>query len=85
MAAIPGATPESTINAIICDELSIGIVNRKTTGVRLIPVPGKKPGDMVELGGLLGTAAVMRVNKFSSKEFMARGGRMPAPVTSLTN
>ncbi|MDD4941657.1 MAG: PFL family protein [Candidatus Omnitrophica bacterium] len=85
MAAIPGSTPESTINAIIADELSIGIINRKTTGVRLIPVPGKKPGDMVVLGGLLGIAPVMAVNGFSSREFMQRGGRFPAPVTSLTN
>ncbi|MDD5775608.1 MAG: DUF711 family protein, partial [Candidatus Omnitrophica bacterium] len=65
--------------------LSIGIINRKTTGVRLIPVPGKKPGDMVVLGGLLGIAPVMAVNGFSSREFMQRGGRFPAPVTSLTN
>jgi hypothetical protein len=85
MVAIPGSTPESTINAVIADELSIGIINKKTTGVRLIPVPGKKPGDMVVLGGLLGVAPVMAVNKFSSKEFLARGGRFPAPVTSLTN
>ncbi|HQJ15733.1 MAG TPA: PFL family protein [Candidatus Omnitrophota bacterium] len=85
MAAIPGSTPESTINAIIADELSIGIINRKTTGVRLIPVPGKKPGDTVVLGGLLGIAPVMAVNRFSSGKFMARGGRFPAPVTGLTN
>ena len=85
MVAIPGTTPESTINAIIADELSIGIINHKTTGVRIIPVPGKKPGDTVAWGGLLGFAPVMAVSKFSSKKFMARGGRMPAPVTSLTN
>jgi uncharacterized protein len=85
MVAIPGSIPESTINAIIADELSIGIINHKTTGVRLIPAPGKKPGDMVVLGGLLGVAPVMQVSKFSSKKFMARGGRLPAPVTSLTN
>jgi uncharacterized protein len=85
MVAIPGSTPESTINAIIADELSIGISNNKTTGVRIIPVPGKRPGDTVVWGGLLGAAPVMQVNKFSSKKFMARGGRLPAPVTSLTN
>jgi hypothetical protein len=85
MIAIPGSTPESTINAIIADELSIGIINHKTTGVRLIPAPGKKAGDIVKLGGLLGTAPVMPVSKLSSKKFMERGGRLPAPVTSLTN
>lgn len=85
MVAVPGTTPESTINAIIADELSIGIINRKTTGVRIIPVPGKKPGDTVVWGGLLGFAPVMTVNTFSSKKFMARGGRLPAPVTSFTN
>ena len=85
MVAIPGSTSESTINAIIADELSIGIINRKTTGVRIIPVPGKKPKDTVVWGGLLGFAPVMAVNKFSSKKFMERGGRLPAPVTSLTN
>jgi uncharacterized protein (UPF0210 family) len=85
MIAIPGSTPESTINAIIADELSIGIINHKTTGVRLIPAPGKKAGDIVKLGGLLGIAPVMPVSKLSSKKFMERGGRLPAPVTSLTN
>jgi uncharacterized protein (UPF0210 family) len=85
MVAIPGTTPVSTINAIIADELSIGIINNKTTGVRIIPVPGKKPGDTVTWGGLLGLAPVMSVSTFSSKKFMARGGRFPAPVTSLTN
>ncbi|MFA5388339.1 MAG: PFL family protein [Candidatus Omnitrophota bacterium] len=85
MVAIPGDTPEETINAIIADELSIGIVNNKTTAVRLLPMPGKKPGDVVKLGGLLGEAPVMSVNKYSSKDFMKRGGRLPAPVTSLRN
>jgi uncharacterized protein (UPF0210 family) len=85
MIAIPGSTPESTINAIIADELSIGIINHKTTGVRLIPAPGKKAGDIVRLGGLLGIAPVMPVSKLSSKKFMERGGRLPAPVTSLRN
>ncbi len=85
MVAIPGNTPEETINAIIADELSIGIVNNKTVGVRILPIPGKKPGDFVKLGGLLGVAPVMSVNKYSAKNFMKRGGRLPAPVTSLRN
>jgi uncharacterized protein (UPF0210 family) len=85
MFAIPGDTPEETINAIIADELVIGIVNNKTTGVRVIPVPGKKAGDQVKFGGLLGTAPVMAINPFSSKEFLKRGGRLPAPVTSMRN
>jgi uncharacterized protein (UPF0210 family) len=85
MFAIPGDVPEETINAIIADELVIGIVNNKTTGVRVIPVPGKKAGDQVEFGGLLGTAPVMAVNPFSSKNFLQRGGRLPAPITSMRN
>ena len=85
MIAIPGNTPEETINAIIADELSIGVINNKTAGVRILPIPGKKPGDMVKLGGLLGIAPVMSVNKYSAKNFMKRGGRLPAPVTSLRN
>jgi len=85
MVAIPGNTPEETINAIIADELSIGIINNKTVGVRILPIPGKKPGDLVKFGGLLGIAPVMSVNKYSAKNFMKRGGRLPAPVTSLRN
>ncbi len=85
MFAIPGDTPEETINAIIADELSIGIINNKTTAVRVIPVPGAKAGDLVEFGGLLGTAPVMHVNPFSAKDFLRRGGRLPAPVTSMRN
>lgn len=85
MFAVPGDTPEETINAIIADELAIGVINNKTTGVRLIPVPGKKAGDLVKFGGLLGTAPVMAVNPFSAKAFLKRGGRLPAPVTSLRN
>lgn len=85
MFAIPGDVPEETINAIIADELAIGIINNKTTGVRVIPVPGKKAGDTVKFGGLLGTAPVMEVNRFSSKNFLKRGGRLPAPVTSMRN
>ena len=85
MFAIPGDTPEETINAIIGDELAIGIINNKTTAVRVIPVPGKKAGDSVNYGGLLGNVPVMKVNKYSAKNFMRRGGRLPAPVTSMRN
>jgi uncharacterized protein (UPF0210 family) len=85
MFAIPGSTPPEVISAIIADELSIGVVNNKTTGVRVIPVPDKKEGDLVEFGGLLGEAPVMAVSPFSSKRLILRGGRMPAPVTSLRN
>jgi uncharacterized protein (UPF0210 family) len=85
MFVIPGDTPEETINALIGDALSIGIVNHKTTAVRLIPVPGKKCGDSVHFGGLLGGAPVMKLSPYSSKDFMKRGGRLPAPLTSLRN
>ena len=85
MFAVPGDTPEETIAAIIADELAIGIINDKTTAVRLIPVPGGKAGDFVEFGGLLGSAPVMRVNPFSARRFIRRGGRLPSTVTSLRN
>lgn len=85
MIAIPGDTPAETISAVIADELSIGVVNGKTTGVRLIPVPGKKAGDYVNFGGLLGETYVMEISKFSSRDFILRGGRMPSPVTSMRN
>jgi len=85
MIAIPGDTPASTISAIIADEAAIGVINSKTTAVRIIPVPGKKEGDVVEYGGLFGKAPIMRVNPFSSEEFIARGGRIPAPLQSLKN
>jgi uncharacterized protein len=85
MFAVPGDTPEETINAIIADELAIGIINNKTTAVRIIPVPGKKSGDSVDFGGLLGEAPIMEVNGFSAKDFLKRGGRLPAPITSLRN
>ncbi len=85
MIAIPGDTPASTISAIIADEMAIGMINKKTTAVRLIPVPGKTVGDMVEFGGLLGRAPVMPVNSYSSEKFIARGGRIPAPIQALTN
>lgn len=85
MIAIPGDTPASTISAIIADEIAIGVVNQKTTAVRIIPAPGKKEGDILEFGGLFGSAPVMRVNPFSSERFIKRGGRIPAPLQSLKN
>lgn len=85
MIAVPGDTPEETIAGIIADECAIGVINDKTTAVRIIPVYGKNVGDMVEYGGLLGSAPVMPVRNISSKEFVLRGGRIPAPVRSLTN
>jgi hypothetical protein len=85
MIAIPGDTKAETISAMIADELSIGVVNGKTTGVRLIPVPGKKAGDYVNFGGLLGETYVMEVSAFSSHDFILRGGRMPSPITSMRN
>ena len=85
MIAIPGDTSEATISAIIADEAAIGMINNKTTAVRLIPVPNKTVGDIVEFGGLLGYAPIIKVHPFSSEEFIRRGGRIPAPVRSLTN
>ncbi|MBB6622287.1 PFL family protein [Clostridium gasigenes] len=85
MIAVPGDTPAETIAAIIADEAAIGVINNKTTAVRIIPAPGCEVGDMVELGGLLGTAPVMKVNKFSSALFIQRGGRIPAPIHSFKN
>ncbi len=85
MIAIPGDTPASTISAIIADEAAIGMVNNKTTAVRVIPAPGKVVGDSVEFGGLLGHSPVIPVHGFSSADFIARGGRIPAPLHSLRN
>ncbi len=85
MIAVPGDTPWETIAAIIADEAAIGVINNKTTAVRIIPAPGKKVGDRVDFGGLLGTAPVMPVNAFSSADFIRRGGRIPAPMNSLRN
>lgn len=85
MIAIPGDTPASTIAAIIADEMAIGMINSKTTAVRLIPVPGKTVGDYVEFGGLLGSTPIMSVNEFSSEKFIAKGGKIPAPIKSLNN
>ena len=85
MIAVPGDTSAETISARIADEAAIGMVNSKTTAVRLIPAPNCKVGDTVEFGGLLGSAPVQRVHPFSSAEFVARGGRIPAPMQSLKN
>lgn len=85
MIAIPGSTSESTLAGIIADEAAIGMINQKTTAVRLIPVIGKDVGDTVEFGGLLGYAPVMPVNPWSCERFVNRGGRIPAPVHSFKN
>ena len=85
MIAIPGDTSASTISGIIADEMAIGMVNQKTTAVRVIPVVGKKVGEMVEFGGLLGYAPVMPVNPYSCEAFVNRGGRIPAPIHSFKN
>ena len=85
MIAIPGDTSTSTISGIIADEMAIGMVNNKTTAVRIIPVPGKGAGEWAEFGGLLGGAPILPVSKFSCQEFIARGGRIPAPIHSFRN
>lgn len=85
MIAIPGDTPAETIAAMIADEAAIGVINHKTTAVRIIPAKGKKVGDSVEFGGLLGTAPVMRTNSAKSTDFIQRGGRIPAPIHSFKN
>ena len=85
MIAIPGDTSATTISGIMADEMAIGMVNNKTTAVRLIPSPGKKPGDWVEFGGLLGGCPVIDVNRFSCADFINRGGRIPAPIHSFRN
>ena len=85
MVAVPGSTSAETIAAIIADEMAVGTMNNKTTAVRIIPVPGREVGDLVEFGGLLGSAPVMAVSAFSSSAFIRRGGRIPAPIHSLRN
>ena len=85
MIAIPGDTPATTISGIMADEFAIGMVNNKTTAVRVIPVIGKKEGEWAEFGGLLGGAPIMPVNKFSCADFINRGGRIPAPIHSFRN
>lgn len=85
MIAVPGYTTVETIAGIIADEMAIGVMNHKTTAVRIIPVPGKKEGEFVDYGGLLGTAPIMEINPFSSARFINRGGRIPAPVQGYRN
>jgi uncharacterized protein (UPF0210 family) len=85
MVAVPGDTSAETIAAVIADEMAIGVMNNKTTAVRIIPAPGKVVGDVVEFGGLLGSAPVMPINQFSPGVFIRRGGRIPAPIHSLRN
>ena len=85
MIVVPGDTPAETISAIIADEAAIGMVNSKTTAVRVIPAPGQTVGDTVEFGGLLGSGPVQAVHPFSSRDFVVRGGRIPAPMQSLKN
>jgi len=85
MIAVPGDTPAETLSAIVADEAAIGMINRKTTAVRIIPAPGKTVGDKVEFGGLLGHAPVMPVHRLDSSAFIRRGGRIPAPIQALNN
>ena len=85
MIAVPGNTSATTISGIIADEAAIGMINTKTTAVRIIPVPGGKVGDSVEFGGLLGYAQIMPVKEGNCDLFVNRGGRIPAPVQSLKN
>ena len=85
MIAIPGSTSASTISGIIADEAAIGMINNKTTAVRVIPVIGKEVGEKVEFGGLLGYAPIIPVNKYSCEKFIARGGRIPSPIHSFKN
>lgn len=85
MIAIPGKTSSATISGIIADEMAIGMINQKTTAVRIIPVTGKDVGETVEFGGLLGYAPIMPVNEFDCSEFINRGGRIPAPIHSFKN
>jgi hypothetical protein len=85
MVAVPGNTPWETISAVIADEAAIGMINNKTTAVRIIPVPGKSVGESVDYGGLLGKAPIMPVRALSAAKFILRGGRIPAPTVSLTN
>jgi uncharacterized protein (UPF0210 family) len=85
MIVVPGDVTAATVSGIIADEVAIGMVNNKTTAVRIIPAPGLKEGDVVEFGGLLGSGPVMPVNPYKSDAFIARGGRIPAPIHSLRN
>jgi uncharacterized protein (UPF0210 family) len=85
MFAVPGKTPAEVLSAIIADELAIGVANNKTTSVRVIPAPGKKVGQIIHFGGLLGSAPVMEVPMVAAPAFIARKGRIPAPIKALRN
>ena len=85
MIAIPGDTKATTISGLIADEMAIGMVNQKTTAVRVIPAVGKKAGETLQFGGLLGYAPIMKVNEYSCDAFINRGGRIPAPIHSFKN
>lgn len=85
MVAVPGDTPDATISGMIADEAAIGMINNKTTAVRVIPVPGKQVGDTVEFGGIFGTAPIMAINDGDAQQFINRGGRIPAPIHSFKN
>jgi uncharacterized protein (UPF0210 family) len=85
MIVVPGDTSAATLSALIADEAAIGMINSKTTACRLIPALGKKVGDMVEFGGLLGRAPVMPVKSVSAEDMIRRGGRIPSPINSLKN
>jgi len=85
MVAVPGDTPEETISGIIADELAIGVINNKTTAVRILPVPDTRPGDVIDLGGLLGQLVIMPTSNFSSADFIRLRGRIPPPITSVKN
>ena len=85
MVAIPGDTPEEVVSALIADEAAIGVVNNKTTAVRVIPAYGKTVGDSVEFGGLLGRAPILKISGLSPERFISRGGRIPAPLHSNKN
>ncbi len=85
MICVPGATPPETLSAIIADEMALGVVNNKTTAVRMVPVPGKRSGEWAEYGGLFGRSPIFEVSGFSPAGFIRRGGRIPAPLHSLTN
>ena len=85
MIAVPGDVSAATVSGVIADEISIGVVNNKTTAVRLVPVYGKGVGESVEFGGLLGHAPIMPLSGFSCERFVQRGGRIPAPIHSLRN
>ena len=85
LVAVPGSTSAATLSGIIADEAAIGMINSKTTAVRIIPVPGKDVGESVEFGGLLGYAPIMPVKEGSCEVFVNRGGRIPAPVQSMKN